>query len=112
MVFFSQVFHRKNNKKLVKKNENSQNVSSLNQNLSILGWRKNNSYFYFSFLIFNCVIYSIKKIFAKGTVKEKIFRGRLKALEISIFFKMMNFFLHQTITATIVFYTLTAYENT
>ena len=58
----------------------------------ILGWRKNNSYFYFPSLISNCVPYSIKKIFAKGTAKQKIFRGRSEALKIYILFKMMNFF--------------------
>ena len=57
-----------------------------------LGWRKNISYFYFPSLISNCIIYSIKKIFAKGTAKQKIFRGRLKVLKISILLKMMNFF--------------------
>ena len=78
-----------------------------------LGWRKNNSYFYFPSLISNCVIYRIKKIFATGRAKQKIFRGRPKALKISILFKMMNFFLHQTIiTATIFFHTSIAYENT
>ena len=57
-----------------------------------VGWRKNNSYFYFPSLISNCVIYNIKKIFAKGTAKQEIFRGHLKALKISILFKMINFF--------------------
>ena len=55
----------------------------------LIGERKNNSYFYFPSLIPNCVIYSIKKIFAKETAKQKIFRGRPKALKISILFKMM-----------------------
>ena len=59
------------------------------------GCRKNNSYFYFPSLISNYGIHSIKKIFAKGTVKQKIFRGRSKALKIPILFKI--------ITATIFF---------
>ena len=33
----------------------------------------------------------IKKIFAKGTAEQKIFRGRSKALKNFILFKMMNF---------------------
>ena len=57
-----------------------------------LGWRKNNSYFYFPSHISNRVIYSIKKISTKGKVKQKIFSS--KALKIFILFKMMNFFLH------------------
>ena len=56
-----------------------------------LGWRKNNLYFYFPFLIYICVIYSIKEIFAKETATQKIFRSRSTALKISILFKMMNF---------------------
>ena len=39
----------------------------------------------------SCIIYSLKKIFAKATAEQKIFRGRSKALKISILFKMMNF---------------------
>ena len=50
-----------------------------------LEWRKNNSYFYFPSLISNCVIYSMKKYLRKIFAKQKIFRGRSKALKISIF---------------------------
>ena len=56
-----------------------------------LGWRKNNSYLSLSSLIQICVIYSIKKIFAKGTATRKNFRGCSKALKIYISFTMMNF---------------------
>ena len=58
----------------------------------MLEWRKNNSYFYFPFLISNCVMYSIEKIFAKGTAKQKIFRGRSEVLKFLYFLQNDDFF--------------------